>query len=250
MDSKESVMLTDFPKISCPFVRVNFKVDHDDWREYGRRLQLREPNAYLVVDTVNPGYEWVFDDPDTVAVEKLDGANVKILTKDGRLITVQSRKNVIDPLQIQKGKAFLAEGVLISSGKGKVLPDGEQAGELIGPKLQGNPYHLLVHEWFPFSGSLKGLTYRSFHKHDRTFDNWSSWFEEFLFSRFYQRKRARLPSAPERVLAEGVVFHNERRRAEGKVHMAKLRRDMFLWYYEPDVKIHGYDKDMEVGDAQ
>jgi hypothetical protein len=35
-------------------------------------------------------------------------------------------------------QTFLVEGVLRSVGKGYVKADGEQAGEVIGPKLQGN----------------------------------------------------------------------------------------------------------------
>jgi hypothetical protein len=237
-------MLSDFPKIQCPFIRVEFDVDKDDWKKHGRRLQLRTPKAYLVIDTVNPGYEWVFDDPDTIAVEKLDGSNVKIHTEDGRLMEMQNRKNVIDPLQIVKGKAFLVEGVLLSAAKGMIKPDGFQAGELLGPKLQGNPYNLTTHEWYPFESALEKLAYRSFHEHDRTFDNWNNWFKDYLTSRFYmKRAKQRVPGSPDSVMAEGIVFHNPRRRAEGKTNMAKLRRDMFPWFYE-GVEIFGYDKDM------
>jgi hypothetical protein len=42
-------------------------------------------------------------------VEKLDGTNVKLLAKGGRLVAVQSRLNVIDPLQIMKGKTWMAK---------------------------------------------------------------------------------------------------------------------------------------------
>jgi len=70
-------LLTDFPKIQCPFVRKTFKVNKDDFKQHGRQLQLRAPEVYLVTDEINPGFEWVFDDPDTIAVEKLDGTNLK-----------------------------------------------------------------------------------------------------------------------------------------------------------------------------
>lgn len=43
---------------------------------------------------------------------------MKILTQGGRLIAVQNRLNVIDPLQLMKGKTFLIEGILRSVGKG------------------------------------------------------------------------------------------------------------------------------------
>lgn len=41
-----------------------------------------------IIDRVNPGYEWVFEDEETIAVEKLNGTNVKLLTEGGRLIAL------------------------------------------------------------------------------------------------------------------------------------------------------------------
>jgi len=239
--ANEAPVLTDFPKIHCPFIRQTFEVDRAGWKKHGSRLGLKKPEAYLVVDRINPGYEWVFEDPDTIAVEKLDGTNVKILTRGGRLVAVQNRKNVIDPLKVIKGKTFIMEGIFMSIGKGLVKPDGEQAGELIGPKVQGNPYKLDLHEWYPFEKAVAHLTYRSFYEHERTFDNWSAWFKEWLFSRYYTKRASKL-GLDDKVMAEGVVFHNPKRRAEGKTNMAKLRRDMYDWYYTDKLDIIGYDK--------
>lgn len=233
------VMLTDFPKIECPFVRKQFEVDVDAWRRHGSRLRLREPRVYLVVDQVNPGFEWVFEDPDTLAVEKLDGTNVKLKTVGGRLVAVQNRKNIIDPLQVCKGNTAIVEGVLHAVATGAIEPDAEQAGEVIGPKLQGNPYELLTHQWISFAEMVHRYTYRSFHEHDKTFANLSSWFEDYLPSRFYL-KRARKLGLSGSVPAEGVVFYNLKRRENHQSWMAKLRRDMFSWFYEPDVPIYGY----------
>ncbi|MBT3296564.1 MAG: hypothetical protein HN919_12190 [Verrucomicrobia bacterium] len=233
--------LSDFPKVQCPLIRQTFKVDQEQWRKHGSRLQLRSPEAYLVVDRVNPGYEWVFEDEETIAVEKLDGTNVKLLTEGGRLIALQNRLNVIDPLQIIKGRTFIIEGIFRAIAKGYVALDGEQAGEVMGPKLQGNPYGLEVHEWYPFTKAIADLAYRSFHEHERTFDNWSVWFKDWLVSR-YHTKRSPKGSQGEKVMAEGVVFYNLKRKAEGKSWMAKLRRDMFPWYYSDQIEILGYDK--------
>lgn len=232
--------MTDFPKIHCPFIRQTFPVNPDDWKKHGSRLQLRQPEVYLVVKRINPGYEWVFEDPETIAVEKLNGTNVKILTEKGRLVAVQNRKNVIDPLQVMKGKTFLIEGIFQSIGKGYVKEDGEQAGEVIGPKLQGNPYRLTVHEWYPFERAIEALRYKSFHEHDRTFENWSSWFKEGLHSRYFTKRASKL-GLDEKVMAEGVVFYNLKRRVEGQTWMAKLRRDMFDWYYTDSIPILNYD---------
>jgi hypothetical protein len=235
------IILTDFPKLYCPFIRQTFKVDVDMWKEKGAALQLREPEAYLVIDRINPGYEWVFEDKETFAVEKLNGTNVKILTEKGMLRAVFNRKNPIDPLQIFSGKTFIMEAIFKSIDKGYVNKDGEQAGEVIGPKVQGNPYKLLVHEWYPFERTISALRYKSFEEHDRTFDNWSSWFKDFLFSRYFTKKASK-EGTEEKVFAEGVIFYNLKRKAEGKTWMAKLRRDMFDWYYSDSIKIIGYSK--------
>ncbi|MBN2499015.1 MAG: hypothetical protein JXR96_30780 [Deltaproteobacteria bacterium] len=238
---EEGPLLSDFPKIHCPFIRQTFGVDRGQWKKLGARLKLRKPEVYLAVDRVNPGYEWVFDDPDTIAVEKLDGTNVKILTEGGRLLAVQNRKNALDPLQVIKGKTFIMEGVFMSIGKGLVKADGEQAGELIGPKVQGNPYKLDLHEWYPFEKAIAHLAYRSFHEHERNFDNWSSWFKDWLHSRYFTKRASKL-GLDEKVFAEGVVFYNLKRKAEGKTYMAKLRRDMFDWYYSDSIAIVDYGK--------
>jgi hypothetical protein len=223
--------LNDFPKLQCPFIRQTFQVDNDDFHRHRRKLHLRKPEVYLVVERVNPGYEWVFDDPDTFAVEKLDGTNIKIKTENGRLVAFQNRKNVIDPLQIISGNTHLIEGLFRSIGKGYVEPDGEQAGELIGPKVNGNPYRLDMHEWYPFHKAITALRYKSFHEHERTFDNWSAWFREWLHSRYFTRTASKMGS-DEKIFAEGVVFYNLKRQAARETWMAKLRRDMFDWYYE------------------
>ena len=125
MDTKRTLL--DFPKLHCPFIRQTFKVNEEDFKKYGSQLKLRKPEVYLVVDRVNPGYEWVLDDAETIAVEKLDGTNVKILTERGRLVAVQNRLNVVDPLQVMKGKTFIIEGIFQAIGKGYVQEDGEQA---------------------------------------------------------------------------------------------------------------------------
>lgn len=226
--------LTDFPKIECPFVRKTYKVNKDDFKKYGSKLQLRNPEVYLVTAEINPGYEWVLDDPDTIAVEKLNGTNVKLQTESGRLIALQNRKNVIDPLQILKGKNFIVEGIFSAIQKGYVEDNQIQAGEIIGPKLQGNPYLLDNHIWYPFAKAIKHLKYKSFHEHERTFANFSSWFKDYLKS-LYHTKKVGYGNA---TFAEGVVFYNLKRQAEHKTYMAKLRRDMFDWFYADKIEIY------------
>jgi hypothetical protein len=230
--------LTDFPKIQCPFIRETFSVNKEQHKRNGRQLQLRKPEVYLVVNKINPGYEWVFDDPDTIAVEKLDGTNVKIKTEEGRLVALQNRKNVINPLLIMKGKSFIIEGVFQAIQKGYVEDNLEQAGEIIGPKLQGNPYNIANHIWYPFLKSVKHLKYRSFHEHDVNFKNLSDWFEHYLKSLFMAKQVGHDKAG----FAEGVIFYNLRRKAENQTYMAKLRRDMFEWYYSDMIEIYDYPK--------
>lgn len=234
--------MSDFPKVYCPFIRQTFNIDKDDFKKHGVSLKLKKPEVYLVVNRINPGYEWVFDDPDTIAVEKLDGSNIKIHMEKGRLIALQNRLQVLDPQQIVKGKIFLLEGVINSAVKEMVPLDGEHAGELIGPKLQGNPYKLDKHEWYPFAKAITDLKYKSFHEHERNFDNWSAWFKDNLYSRYFTKRASKL-GLDEKLFAEGVIFYNLRRRAEQKSWMAKLRRDMFDWYYSDKVKIFDYKKE-------
>ncbi|MFH1728324.1 MAG: hypothetical protein ABIA04_07895 [Pseudomonadota bacterium] len=238
---EQQARLSDFPKLQCPFIRQTFKVNRDHLKKHGSQLKLRSPEVYLAVNKINPGYEWVFEDPDTFAVEKLDGTNVKILTENGRLIACQNRLNVIDPLQIMKGKTFIIEGIFQSIDKGYVELNGEQAGELIGPKVQGNPYKLDQHLWYPFEKAINHLRYKSFHDHERNFDNWSSWFKDWLHSRLFT-KIASKKGLDEKVFAEGVIFYNLKRKEQGQTCMAKLRRDMFEWYYSDKIEIIDYDK--------
>lgn len=227
-------ILSDFPKVQCPFIRKRYKVTKG-FKEHGSKLKLREPVVYLVTNEVNPGFEWVFQDAEVRAVEKLDGTNVKVKTENGRLISLMNRKNVIDPLQIMKGKTFIIEGIFHAIQKGYITESGEQAGECLGPKLQGNPYNIPYHTWYPFSLAYEYLFYKSFYEHERTFENWSNWFKDFLRSRYYMKQhKCTFAEAP---FAEGVVFTSIRRKEAGETHMAKLRRDMFRWYYEPLLEI-------------
>ncbi len=155
-------------------------------------------------------------------------------TESGRLIALQNRKNILDPLQIMKGKSFIVEGVFMAIQKGYVEDNLEQAGEVIGPKLQGNPYQLQTHIWYPFEKAIKHLKYRSFHEHERSLDNFSAWFKDHLKSLFHTK----LVGYENAEFAEGVIFYNLKRKAENKSYMAKLRRDMFAWYYSDKIEIY------------
>jgi hypothetical protein len=239
------IELTDFPKIMCPFVRKLYKVNEEDWRTHGARLQLRQPAVYLVTPEVVPGFEWVFDRY-TIAVEKLNGTNVKLLTKNGRLIAAANRKNQIDMLNIltSKGRTAIVEGIFSSVALGYVEDNLEQSGELIGKNIQGNPYEMNGHLWYPFAKAYEDLSYRSFHEHEKTFDNWNTWFKDWLVSRFHIKRTPPDPKKP-KVMAEGIVLYSPKRRIANKCFRAKLRRDMFEWYYSPYIQIY-YDQEIKI----
>ena len=76
-----NVILSDFPKLFCPFIRQSFKINSEQYKKARAQFNLRSPEVYLVVDRMTLGYEWVFEDEDTFALEKLNGTNIKIKTK-------------------------------------------------------------------------------------------------------------------------------------------------------------------------
>jgi hypothetical protein len=227
--------LTDFPKIECPFVRKNISIEKNEYaklRKLGIRMSL-DNSLYLVTPEINPGYEWVFTDEEVVAVEKLDGSNFKILIKNNRIEIIQNRAN--DPIDILslKGAAHVGEAFMNSHSAGYIagLGEGEHAGELIGPKVNGNKYQIDRHYWYPFKKTLESLKYNTFNKYPRTFDNFSEWFHLNLKS-VYHAKANKIQIAESNVFAEGVVFYHIRRMHEGRIpYLAKLRRDMFDWYF-------------------
>ena len=126
--------IQDMSKIECPFVRKEM------------------PNGdYIITPEITPGYEWVFTDETVMAIEKLHGTNVSIVIEEGTVIQVYNRTERI-PF-INKGKKWIIEGILNSKERGYIdnLGDGQFFGELVGPKVNGNPYKLKEHLWIPFS---------------------------------------------------------------------------------------------------
>lgn len=196
------IEIKDFPKIEAPFIRKEIK---------GR---------YVVTPEINPGYEWVFNDDSVMALEKLNGTNVSIVIENGVINSVWNRTQRI-PF-FNKGKRHIIDGLLESFERGHMalLPDGQHFGELIGPKVNGNPYKLEKHIWIPFNTYCrKHLRYKSWGKYPKTFEAISEWFKELmpLYSLMKGNKDG---------YVEGIVFTHP----DGR--MAKLRRDMFKFYWE------------------
>ncbi len=198
--------IIDMPKIQSPFVR---KVINGD---------------YIVTDEITEGYEWVFEDESVMAIEKLHGTNVSIEIRDGQIVGIWNRTERI-PF-FCRGKGFIVKGILNSFDKKymEFLGDGQHFGELIGPKVNGNPYKLEENLWIPFeSYGQKHLAYTCWGKYPKTFESIREWFKE-LMPLYNLRIHGKTDPLVDAHFVEGIVFTHP----DGR--MAKLRGDMFDWF--------------------
>lgn len=190
----------DMPKLESPFIRKDIN------------------GAYVVTPEVHPDFKWVFEEPAVQAIEKLDGTNVSVVIKDGKVKRMFNRQNELDMFTDPR----ITEALLHSKERGYIpSEDGQYFGEAIGQGIQANPLKIKERLWIPFVKAEKSLLYKSWHKHERTYENLSSWFKDYLFSLAHQKYALE----DTKIFAEGVVFYHP----DG-VRMAKLRRDMFDWY--------------------
>jgi hypothetical protein len=203
MKNTRTIIPRDMPKLESPFVR-----------------ETNKNGDYVVTREITEGYEWVFEDDSVRAVEKLHGTNVSVIIQAGAVMGVYNRTERI-PF-ITKGKSHIIKGLLTAKERGYLeLPDGQWFGELIGPKVNGNPYSLTEHVWIPFKTySWDKLSYKSWGKYPKDFDSISGWFKE-LMPLFTLRKHGKESN---KHYVEGVVFTHP----DGR--MAKLRCDMFDWF--------------------
>ena len=188
------------PKLKSPFVRKEINGD------------------YIVTDEIEEGYEWVFEDESVMAIEKLHGTNVSIQITDGIIVAIWNRTERI-PF-FNKGKQYIIKGILESYSRGwtEFLSDGQHFGELIGEKVNGNPYKIKGNLWIPFETfGQKHLKYKCWGKYPKTFESIREWFKE-LMPLYTSMKGDRGG------FVEGIVFTHP----DGR--MAKLRCDMFDWF--------------------
>lgn len=227
--------MKDFPKILSPFKREIIN------------------NRYVCTPKIDPGLSWVFTDK-SIAVDKLDGTNVIVGVKDHTVDYILNRKkeNLVNIWE--KGRYHFGEGILRGLQKEYILKldkleDGQYAGELIGEKIQGNPYNLQGHLWVPFDylkskyifkfwfefvKQLEGLSDQDiYEKMSDLFKGlWS------LFKRNHCKMSLKENPVTEDtkftgIAAEGLVFYNKE-----TGQMAKLRRDMFDWFKGRDHQSH------------
>ena len=195
-------MIKDMPKLECPFVR--------------KEINIR----YVVTPEINEKYEWVFNDPEVRAVEKVDGTCVSVIIEDGRVSQIYNRLNKITLFSVKnRGEAAINKAILTALEKGRVsTEDGQYFGEAVGGCIQGNPLGLPEVEWLPLDYLFNHCFWKSWsqNRYPKTFEAISDWFKDLpsLYA-----KRLKLPP----VQSEGIVFTHP----DGR--MAKLRKDMFDW---------------------
>jgi hypothetical protein len=116
---------------------------------------------FHVVDKPREECAWVFAG-EGVGTEKLDGTNIRLTIRSGRLVRVEKRRN---PSKIQKQQGIVdgwyvdaddpAEDRWIQEAARNTdvsgWPDGEHPCEALGPRIQGNPLGLTEHRCVPFN---------------------------------------------------------------------------------------------------
>jgi len=236
-----TVKVNDMPKLYTPFVRIV------------------QDGRSIVTPEIREEYRWVFDPDKCIAVDKLDGTDVSVIIQNCKIVAIYNRTNRIDIFG--KGTKHFIEAIYNALENGYIhldtAADGQYFGELIGPKLQGNPYKLDKHLWVPFDYLRSKYVYKFWNEAlrelytnpvddkiifdftDKTFQNlWS----------IYKRAR-KVEGKPEDVnkdtkfenslAAEGIVFYKRNSDPFEMIqvgldmipaNMCKLRRDCFEFY--------------------
>lgn len=222
--------LLDMPKLESPFIREDVK-----------------GKGYVCIPKIREGFEW-FINPDIVlATEKFDGTNVSVYLEDGQIKRILNRENRID---IWNNQEHFYTGIYRAIDEKKFKPerllDGQYFGELIGPKLNGNPHEVDKPIWLPFdyikehyyfkfyNGWLKDMyAYNVLPTEERIYNKFYELFNNLNSLWFRQQHNGRMKHP------EGIVFYNT-----NTGEMCKLRMDMFGlckrngWHKMPDMKIN------------
>lgn len=166
---------------------------------------------FKVVNQLRKGCEWVFAGEGR-ATEKVDGTNIRVTVRTGRVVRVEKRRN---PSKIQRQQGIVDGWYVDTDENAKEdkwiyevvreteitgWPDGEHSVEALGPNIQGNPLGLSKHVYVPFN-----LDIPVYETAPRTFEGLKK-FLSTMESRFCPGQ-----------LAERIVFHHpDGRRAKIK----------------------------------
>ena len=201
--------IIDFPKIKSPFVRKKIN------------------GHYVVTPEIEKGYEWVFEEEGVQAVDKLHGSCLCCLFKAGILQSIDNRTTRVIPepcisTNMNSNETRMIEGVINAISR-KWIPKsftGRLYGELVGPSINGNIHLLDEHYFVPFDWLKKHSKWNTWfeNRYPKDFESISEWFKDLTSLFTYRMTHAT-------DYAEGLVFYSK----DGK--LAKIRRDMFSWYY-------------------
>lgn len=228
----------DMPKLESPFEREEVN------------------GEYICVPKIKDEYRWVFS-KESIAVDKVDGTNISVWIRNQRPYAIMNRQQEIDIWK--KGSFRYLVGIVNAIEKGYFKPtlciDGGYFGELLGPKIQGNPYDLDDHLWVPLPYLREKYYYKfwgSFIEEEvegksdeEIFENVSNLFKSLwcIYKRRWglEKKLGEVTSVNEdskfytSMASEGIVFYRKGYE-DDYWKCCKLRRDMFLWSKE---KQHG-----------
>jgi hypothetical protein len=243
-----------FPKIKSPFKRKE-----DD-----------EGN-YVVYDEVNEGFDWVFENNDVIAVEKLHGTNCCVDISDGEhgLEIEGYTRHGHEPMQKVESYSSMTEHHWLTRAfqnslrRGYLddLGEGVHYGEVVGPDFHGNAHDLDENLFIPFQWLADKCSYNVWGRYPKTFDSIKEWFSDSFFSLFYARMHGvslEKASVSQGVFSEGVIFlHPDGEYNESDIftkeeelsggmyrkyspYHAKLRRDMFKGFQDKEWPMTDY----------
>ena len=243
-----------FPKVKSPFKREEDK-----------------DGNYVVYDEVNDGFEWVFENDDVIAVEKLHGSNCCVdieYGEQGKEIRSYTRHGhepmqEVEPYSSMTEHHWLTRAFQNSLRRGYLdgLDEGVHYGEVVGPDFHGNAHELDENLFIPFEWLADKCAYKSWGKYPKTFDALKNWFNEQLSSLFYARMHGTdldTASVSNGTFCEGIIFlHPEGTYNEDSIYTeeeelndglyrkyspyhAKLRRDMFSGYKKKEWPMTDY----------
>ncbi|MGW2824800.1 hypothetical protein ACWC24_27930 [Streptomyces sp. NPDC001443] len=168
-------------------------------------------DRFRVIDRPRAECAWVFEGEGT-PTEKLDGTNVRLTVRSGRLVRVEKRRNpskaqkqqgIVDGWYVDTDEYAADDKWILAAARNTDVsgwPDDEHPCEALGPRIQGNPLALDDHLCVPFN--LEVPIYQDV---PRSYTGLRDFLDK-LESRY----------APGHV-AEGIVFHHpDGRRAKIK----------------------------------